>query len=61
MLKVIRIVIWVFLTLIAWIWVGSLISSPNTVAVIVGIIMGLGWIVLAIKTKCFTKFINYEK
>lgn len=61
MLNIIKFIIWLLLTLGIWSWVGSLISSPNTVAVIIGIIMSLGWIVLAIKTKCFTKFINYEK
>lgn len=60
-MKAIKIVLWFVLTMAVLTSCLTLISSPNTIGLIVGIVILCGYLLLSWRTRFFTNFSNLKK
>lgn len=54
MKKAILVFLWFICLMVVWTLVGSFLSAPNTFLVFLGIVIAVLYIVVSVKTKCFT-------
>lgn len=60
-MKYIKFYFWIFITLIVWSIVASLLSTPSDIAVVIAVIITPIYLWISWKTKCFTNFKNLYK
>jgi uncharacterized membrane protein YbhN (UPF0104 family) len=54
MKKTVLAIVWFICLMAIWTFCGNMITAPNTFLVLLGIAVGIIFLVISVKTKCFT-------
>lgn len=58
MRKIIAIIIWFCMLMLAWNLFGYFISAPNTIMNMIGVIVAISFLIFTVKSKCLMKLIK---
>lgn len=54
MKKVVLFFLWFICLMAIWTFCGNMVTAPNTFQVVLGLLVGVVFVVTSVKTKCFT-------